>query len=131
LATDPGAAVAKAYDMVLNGWEIGGGSVRIHREDVQCEVFSLPWASTPRKPRLKFGFLLDALAVRRAAARRPGVRPGPASSTHDDRCRIDPRRDRLPQDAARAGPAHAGAELPLDGRLRELRIRLREQPKTA
>ena len=60
IETDPGACRAKAYDLALNGWEVGGGSVCIHRADVQQRVFAalgLDEAET----RAKFGFLLDAL----------------------------------------------------------------------
>jgi len=60
LVSDPGRCLAKAYDMVLNGWEIGGGSVRIHREEVQSKVFRALKIG-PEEARGKFGFLLDAL----------------------------------------------------------------------
>ncbi|MSQ20610.1 MAG: aspartate--tRNA ligase [Betaproteobacteria bacterium] len=60
LVTDPGKAIAKAYDMILNGWEIGGGSVRIHRADTQSKVFDALGIGE-EEARIKFGFLLDAL----------------------------------------------------------------------
>ncbi|WP_158937226.1 aspartate--tRNA ligase [Burkholderia sp. S171] len=60
LETDPGRCLAKAYDMVLNGWEIGGGSVRIYQEEVQSKVFRALKINA-EEARIKFGFLLDAL----------------------------------------------------------------------
>ena len=62
LAASPGEAIAKAYDMVLNGSEIGGGSVRIHQQELQSTVFDLLGISAD-EAQLKFGFLLDALKM--------------------------------------------------------------------
>ncbi len=60
LKADPESALSKGYDMVLNGSEIGGGSVRIHRQDMQSTVFELLGIDAD-EAKLKFGFLLDAL----------------------------------------------------------------------
>ena len=60
LRANPGHCLSRAYDMVLNGSEIGGGSVRIHRQEMQSAVFDL-LGIHPEEARAKFGFLLDAL----------------------------------------------------------------------
>ena len=60
LATDPGAVRAVAYDLVINGYEAAGGSIRIHRQEVQQRMFDLIGMSH-EEANAKFGFLLDAL----------------------------------------------------------------------
>jgi aspartyl-tRNA synthetase len=60
LESDPGAVLAQAYDLVINGYECGGGSIRIHNPEVQAQLFKC-LGMTEEQARARFGFLLDAL----------------------------------------------------------------------
>ncbi|MGZ5130649.1 MAG: aspartate--tRNA ligase [Caldimonas sp.] len=126
LETDPGRCVAKAYDVVLNGIELGGGSVRIHKEDVQSKVFRALKINA-EEARAKFGFLLDALQY--------GAPPHGGIAIGLDRfvmllVKAESLRDVIAfPKTQRAQDLLTNAPSPVDEKqLRELHIRLRSAP---
>ena len=126
-ADDPGTALAYAYDLIVNGNELGGGSFRIHEPDIQAKVFDL-LAMSPEDQRAKFGFLLDALAM--------GAPPHGGIALGIDRMTMvlagEPNlRDVIafPKNQAGLDPMSGAPSAITDAQLAELGLRVVEPPK--
>jgi aspartyl-tRNA synthetase len=126
LRADPAGALANAYDLALNGSEVGGGSVRIHREEMQGAVFELLGIDAPQA-RAKFGHLLDAL--------RYGAPPHGGIAFGLDRlamlmCGADNIRDVIafPKTQTAADPLTDAPTEATEAQLKELHIRVRPPP---
>jgi aspartyl-tRNA synthetase len=127
--TDPGAATALAYDMVVNGIEIGGGSFRIHEPELQAAVFDTLGLG-PEEQRTKFGFLLDALAM--------GAPPHGGIAFGIERMLMALLREAnlrdviaFPKNQAGVDPMSGAPSEVTEEQLRELGIRLVEPPSTS
>ena len=98
LESDPGKVLAKAYDVILNGWELGGGSIRIHDRETQAKVFRL-LGTLGRGCEEPFRLLPRVARIRHAAARRAGARPRSDLRAAGGRD-LDSRGDSVPEDDA-------------------------------
>src|SRR5690606_28964505 len=128
LKADPASALAKAYDMVLNGTELGGGSGRIHRQEMQSAVFELLGIGA-EEARQKFGFLLDALKY--------GAPPhGGIAFGLDRMCMLMAGADSIreviafPKTQTAADPLTDAPTAVSEAQLRELHIRVRLPPSS-
>ncbi len=129
LESDPGGVRARAYDVVLDGVELGGGSIRIHRPDVQSRMFRLLGIGE-EEARAKFGFLLDAF--------RFGAPPHGGIALGLDRSAHDPAGPRSMRDVIAFPKTASGTDLMTDcpnpvapEQLAELHIALAKPPKSS